>query len=71
MFFPPAPNSDAAGMNWACLIFGAVTLFALGFYRFSRRNIYTAPVESVRLEEDLAYMGMEDGIHGKDVTVVR
>lgn len=69
MFFPPAPNPDPADMNWACLIFGAVTVFALGFYRISRRHTYTAPVDSVRPEEDLVDMGLEDRVQGKGVSV--
>lgn len=70
MFFPAAPNPDPASMNWASLIFGVVAIFAVGFYAVSRKHVYTAPVESVRPEEDLADMGMEDGIHGKNVAVI-
>ncbi|KAK5164739.1 uncharacterized protein LTR77_009402 [Saxophila tyrrhenica] len=56
-FFPPAPDPDPASMNWACLIFGAAVIFALGFYRLSS---YTAPVESVRPEEDLVQVNVEN-----------
>lgn len=60
MFFPPAPNPDAQTMNWACLIFGAVVLFALGSYVARTKHTYTAPVEATRAEEDVFTMMSAD-----------
>ncbi|KAK3691335.1 hypothetical protein LTR37_018696 [Vermiconidia calcicola] len=53
MFFPPGPNPTPAAMNWACLIFGSVVLFALGFYATSANHKYRAPLEHTRPEEDV------------------
>ncbi|KAK3703702.1 hypothetical protein LTR37_014280 [Vermiconidia calcicola] len=53
MFFPPGPKPTPAAMNWACLIFGSVVLFALGFYATSAKHKYTAPLEHTRPEEDV------------------
>ena len=32
LFFPAVPDPNAAGMNWACLVYGVVVLFAVGYY---------------------------------------
>lgn len=35
-------------MNWACLIYGAVVLGALGYYVVWGRHVYTAPVALIK-----------------------
>ncbi|KAK1819315.1 hypothetical protein LTR12_006262 [Friedmanniomyces endolithicus] len=52
LFFPAAPNPNAAGMNWGILIYGAVTIIALLDYYFRGRHQYDGPVSYVRRELD-------------------
>lgn len=40
-------------MNWACLIFGVVIVFAWIFFVVKKRHEYTGPVALVRKEEDV------------------
>jgi choline transport protein len=47
-FFPGTYNPTVAQMNWACLIYGAVILFAIGYYFTTARKVYDGPVEYVR-----------------------
>lgn len=49
-FFPGTYNPTVAQMNWACLIYGAVMIFALVHYYMpgGARNVYDGPVEYVR-----------------------
>jgi amino acid transporter len=47
LFFPGAPNPDAANMNWAILVYGVVICFAFGYYYFRGRHEYDGPVEYV------------------------
>lgn len=47
-FFPGNPNPTVAQMNWACLIYGAVLIFAIIDYFFRARHVYDGPVEYVR-----------------------
>ncbi|KAK5125390.1 hypothetical protein LTR85_000499 [Meristemomyces frigidus] len=48
LFFPSAPNPDPASMNWAILIYGAVILFAGGYYLVRGKDEYDGPVHYVR-----------------------
>lgn len=48
LFFPAVPSPDAASMNWASLIYGAVILFAGFWYLVRGRHQYDGPVSYVR-----------------------
>ncbi|KAK6845408.1 amino acid transporter [Apiospora arundinis] len=48
LFFPTAPNPSPAGMNWSCLVYSVVVIFAMMYYFFKGRHIYKGPVEYVR-----------------------
>jgi choline transport protein len=52
VFFPSEPNPTASSMNWSCLIFGAVMVFAMVWFAVRQRSIYKGPVVQVRDEED-------------------
>ena len=54
-------------MNWACLIFGLVVLFAIGSYVAGTKHVYTAPVEATREENDLPGMGAAEVISTSQV----
>jgi amino acid transporter len=47
-FFPGNPDPTVAQMNWACLIYGAVLIFAVAHYYIQARHVYDGPVEYVR-----------------------
>lgn len=47
-FFPPFPNPPPSAMNWACVVYGAVLIFAFCYYLISARKHYVGPVEFVR-----------------------
>lgn len=47
-FFPPIPNPTPSAMNWACVVYGAVLIFAFCYYYVSARKHYVGPVEYVR-----------------------
>lgn len=47
-FFPPIPNPPPSAMNWACVVYGAVVIFATVYYFVSARKHYVGPVEYVR-----------------------
>lgn len=48
LFFPAVPDPDAPSMNWACLVYGVVVIFAFGYYLVKGRHEYDGPVEYVR-----------------------
>nr|OQO19071.1 hypothetical protein B0A51_14967 [Rachicladosporium sp. CCFEE 5018] len=48
LLFPAAPHPEPAGMNWACLMFGVVILFAFGWYAVRARHEYDGPMEYMR-----------------------
>ena len=48
MFFPTAPNPDAAGMNWSVVIYGFVVVLFTIYYFLRGRAQYDGPVEYVR-----------------------
>ncbi|KAK0836668.1 hypothetical protein LTR03_013458 [Friedmanniomyces endolithicus] len=52
LFFPAAPNPNAAGMNWGILIYGSVIIIALLDYFFRGRHEYDGPVSYIRRELD-------------------
>lgn len=47
-FFPGNPDPTVAQMNWACLMFGGVMIFAVLHYYIQARHVYDGPVEYVR-----------------------
>jgi choline transport protein len=47
-FFPGNPNPTVQQMNWACLMFGGVVIFAVLHYLIQARHVYDGPVEYVR-----------------------
>ena len=47
-FFPPSPKPDAAHMNWAVLMFGALAVLATVNYFVTARKSYVAPVSLVK-----------------------
>ena len=47
-FFPGSPNPTVEMMNWACLIYGGVLVFAIIHYYVKARYVYDGPVEYVR-----------------------
>lgn len=48
LFFPPSPSPPPSAMNWACVLYGAVLLFACCHYLVSGKKQYVGPVEYVR-----------------------
>ena len=46
-FFPPTVNPDAAHMNYACLMTGAIMLGATVYYCLYARKVYTGPIVEV------------------------
>ncbi|OQO14715.1 hypothetical protein B0A48_00096 [Cryoendolithus antarcticus] len=48
LLFPAAPRPEPAGMNWVCLMFGVVMLFAFGWYAVRARHEYNGPVVYMR-----------------------
>lgn len=40
LFFPTTSKPDAAGMNWAVLIYGVAVLSALGYYQLHGKHQY-------------------------------
>ena len=48
LFFPAVPDPNAASMNWAIVIYGAVVLFACGYYVVRGRHEYDGPVHYVK-----------------------
>jgi choline transport protein len=47
-FFPGNPDPTVQQMNWACLMFGGVVIFAVAHYFVRARFVYDGPVEYVR-----------------------
>lgn len=50
-FFPLAVPITLETMNWSCLIYGAVIIFALVYYVIQGRHVYKGPV--VLIKRDL------------------
>ncbi|KAK4906458.1 hypothetical protein LTR49_024385 [Elasticomyces elasticus] len=48
LFFPAVPNPTPASMNWACLMFGVVMIFAFIWYFVRGRHEYDGPVKYIR-----------------------
>jgi peptidoglycan biosynthesis protein MviN/MurJ (putative lipid II flippase) len=48
MFFPSTVLVTTLNMNWGCLMYGAVVLFATAYYVVYGRERYTSPVHRVR-----------------------
>ena len=48
MFFPPMIPVTELNMNWGCLMYGAVVIFATIYYVVHGKNTYTAPVDRIR-----------------------
>ena len=46
-FFPTAVNPDAAHMNFAVLMTGAIVVFAIAYYYVYARKVYTGPVVEI------------------------
>jgi len=53
LFFPAAPHPDAASMNWAILVYGAVLVFAWAYYMVKGRHEYDGPVNYVRWQGEV------------------
>lgn len=51
LFFPSVPSPDAASMNWAILIYGAIIILAMLYYVFKGRFEYEGPVQYVSLPQ--------------------
>lgn len=49
--FPPVVPTTPQTMNWACLLFGFILLFATFYYVIWGRKVYISPKE--RLRRDL------------------
>jgi choline transport protein len=54
VFFPVAPNPDAASMNWSIVIAGGVILFAAIYYVVRAKRTYTGPVTRIKKREEEA-----------------
>lgn len=54
--FPSQVPVTPDGMNWGCLLFGFMALFATGYYVTQGRRIYISPRERLRrdLEDEIA-----------------
>jgi amino acid transporter len=46
--FPSSIPVTPDGMNWGCLLFGFMVLFASGYYLVKGRHVYVSPRERVR-----------------------
>ncbi|KAK3707274.1 hypothetical protein LTR37_012275 [Vermiconidia calcicola] len=46
--FPSTTPTDAAGMNWGILLFGAMILFATAYYFVRGKKVYISPRERLR-----------------------
>ena len=46
-FFPPVTPVKPTTMNWGCLIFGVVVIFATVYYILIGKKVYTPPVGRV------------------------
>jgi len=53
--FPSTVPVTPDGMNWGCLLFGFMVLFASGYYVIKGRHVYVSPRERLRrdLEDDV------------------
>ena len=54
--FPSTVPVTPDGMNWGCLLFGFMVLFASGYYAVKGRHVYVSPRERLRrdLEDDVS-----------------
>jgi amino acid transporter len=54
--FPSTVPVTPDGMNWGCLLFGFMVLFASGYYVIEGRHVYVSPRERLRrdLEDDVS-----------------
>jgi len=54
--FPSKVPVTPDGMNWGCLLFGFMVLFASGYYVTKGRHVYVSPRERLRrdLEDDVS-----------------
>lgn len=50
-FFPLTNDTAPSEFNWAIVIFGAVVVFALGYYALHARKVYKGPVTRVRVAQ--------------------
>ncbi|KAK8086710.1 amino acid transporter [Apiospora phragmitis] len=48
LFFPSGPSPSPADMNWSCVVYSIVVVFAMIYYFFRGRYVYKGPVEYVR-----------------------
>jgi hypothetical protein len=46
--FPSSIPVTPDGMNWGCLLFGFMVLFASGYYLVKGRHVYVSPRERLR-----------------------
>ena len=46
--FPSTTPTSAVGMNYACLLFGFMVIFATGYYIVIGRKVYISPKDRVR-----------------------
>jgi amino acid transporter len=60
VFFPAEPSPTIVTMNWSCLIYGAVVLFALIAFATNKRHSYHGPVKYVR-DEDFIVEKVQEG----------
>lgn len=49
-FFPAATSVVPSTMNWGCLMYGFLIIFATGYYFAVGRKVYISPTERVRRE---------------------
>ena len=47
-FLPPITPVEPKNMNWGCLIYGFVVIFATIYYILRGKKVYTPPVDKVR-----------------------
>lgn len=54
--FPSTVPVTPDGMNWGCLLFGFMVLFASGYYVIKGRHVYVSPRERLRrdLEDEVS-----------------
>lgn len=51
-FFPPATPATPVTMNWGCLLYGSMVIFATGYYFVRGKGEYSPPV--YRVKRDLS-----------------
>jgi choline transport protein len=50
-FWPASVPVEAISMNWSCVLWSGVVMFAVGFWWVHGRSVYKGPVVETDVEE--------------------